>query len=199
MSTQPLPAYTFEDYLAAERAAEADPEGIKHEYLAGEVFAMAGASIAHNIITANVARLLGNQLADKPCLVVSADLKVRVKQADACMYPDVMVLCDPPVVHDERKDVVTNPTAIVEVLSLSTEGYDRGTKFECYRSLPTLRHFLLIAQARVSIDCYSRDADGRWVLESANGPDAQVELADIGCVLPAAEVYAKVSGVAASG
>jgi len=192
MSTQPLPLYSFEDYLATERAAEADPAGIKHEYLAGEVFAMTGASVARNVITANVTSLLHAQLADKPCLVVSADLKVRIERADACMYPDVMILCDPPELHDDRKDCVSNPTAVVEVLSPSTEAYDRGAKFECYRTLDSLQHYLLIAQDRVSIDLYSRGSDGRWVLEASNRLDGSVALDTIGCDLAIADIYAKV-------
>jgi Uma2 family endonuclease len=195
MSTQPLPAYTFDDYLADERAAEAVPSGLKHEYLAGQAFAMAGASLVHNIIAANVARVLGNRLIDKPCLVVSADLKVRIEAIDACHYPDVMVLCGPPSTYDGRNDVVTNPSVVVEVLSPSTEGYDRGAKFEGYRTLESLRHYVLIAQDRLSIDVYSRAADGRWVLDSANRPDGRINLTAVGCDLAVADIYAKVPDI----
>lgn len=188
MSIQPKPGYSFEDYLAAERACT----DAKHEYLAGQVFAMVGATYNHNLITANVARKLGNQLQSGPCTVLSSDMRLRIQTADACCYPDVVVLCDKPAFHDLRKDVLTDATLVAEVLSPSTEGYDPGGKFAFYRGLPGLRQYLLIAQDRLALDLFTRQAEGRWLLEAYTDPEADIPLESIGCTLRLGEVYDKV-------
>ena len=188
MSTQPRPYYSFENYLATERECIDE----KHEYVAGEVFAMAGASYNHNLITANLVRRLGNQLDGRPCTVLTSDMRVRVATADACAYPDVVVLCDRPVFHDSRRDVLTNATLVAEVLSPSTEGYDRGGKFAIYRGLPSLRQYVLIAQDRPAIDVFTRQPDGRWILDAYTDPAAPIHFESIGCTLRLREVYDKV-------
>ena len=188
MSIQPQPYYRFEDYLATERECL----DAKHEYVAGEVFAMAGASYNHNVIAANLIRRLGNQLEARPCTVLGSDMRLRVATADACTYPDVVVLCDQPAFHDRRHDVLTNATLVAEVLSPSTEGYDRGGKFAIYRDLASLRQYVLIAQDRFAVDVFTRQADGRWLLDAYTDPAAPIELASIGCTLPLREVYDKV-------
>jgi Uma2 family endonuclease len=185
MSIQPKPRFCFEDYLAAER----DALDVKHEYLAGEVFAMVGASFAHNLITANLIRILGNQLRRGPCVALANDMRTRVEAADACFYPDVLVLCDPPRFHDERKDVVSNPRLVIEVLSKSTAGYDRGDKFACYRALQSLQQLVLVAQDRIGIERYTRQPENQWLLSTFERPEDAVTLESIGCVLTAAEVY----------
>jgi len=188
MSTQPRPYYSFENYLATERECSDE----KHEYVAGEVFAMAGASYNHNLITANLVRRLGNQLDGRPCTVLTSDMRVRVATADACAYPDIVVLCDQPVFHDSRRDVLTNATLVAEVLSPSTEGYDRGGKFAIYRGLPSLRQYVLIAQDRPAIDVFTRQPDGRWVLDAYTDPAAPIHFESIDCTLLLREVYEKV-------
>lgn len=188
MSLQPKPYYSFEDYLAAERECV----DAKHEYVAGRVFAMVGATFNHNLITANLARELGQQLKSRPCTVLSSDMCLRVLTADACAYPDVVVLCDKPAFHDGRKDVLTDATLVAEVLSPSTEGYDRGGKFALYRGLPGLRQYLLIAQDRLAIDVFTRQPDGRWLFEAYTDPEAGIPCEPIGCTLILGEVYAKV-------
>lgn len=189
MSIQPKPYYRFEDYLTVERESR---DG-KYEYIAGEVFAMTGASFNHNLITSNLIRILGNRLASGPCMVLANDMRLRIEAADACLYPDVMVVCDKPDFHDQRRDVLTNPKVVVEVISPSTEGYDRGGKFALYRSLPSLRQYVLIAQDRLGVDVFTRQAKGHWLLESYDDrPDAEVALVAIGCTLPVSEIYAKV-------
>lgn len=188
MSIQPRPYYSFENYLATERECVDD----KHEYVAGQVFAMAGATFNHNLITANLVRRLGNQLEGRPCTVLTSDMRVRIETADACVYPDVAVLCDRPAFHDRRRDVLTNATLVAEVLSPSTEGYDRGGKFAIYRGLPSLRQYVLIAQDRPAIDVFTRQADGRWVLDAYADLDAPIHLEAIGCTLLLREVYDKV-------
>ena len=189
MSIQPKPYYRFEDYLTVERESR---DG-KYEYIAGEVFAMTGASFNHNLITTNVIGELRNRLKSSLCSVLANDMRLRIEAADACLYPDVMVVCDKPDFHDQRRDVLTNPKVVVEVISPSTEGYDRGGKFALYRSLPSLRHYVLIAQDRLGVDVFTRQANGHWLLEYYDDrPDAEVDLAAIGCTLPLREIYARV-------
>lgn len=188
MAIQPKPYYSFEDYLEAERA----PTDAKHEYVAGQVFAMVGATYNHNLIAANLARKIGNQLESRPCTLLSSDMRLRIREADTCVYPDVLVLCDRPAFHDLRRDVLTDATLVAEVLSPSTEGYDRGEKFALYRHLPGLRQYLLIAQDRLALDLFTRQPDGRWLLGAYTDPDADIPLDSIGCTLRLGEVYDKV-------
>lgn len=188
MSIQPKPYDSFEDYLAVERECL----DAKHEYVAGQVFAMAGASFNHNLICTNVASELRQLLKARPCTVLANDMRLRVASADACAYPDVVVLCDQPVFHDAHRDVLTNPTLVAEVLSPSTEGYDRGGKFAIYRGLPSLRQYVLIAQDRYAVDVFTRQADGRWLLNAYTDPDASIHFESLGCTLSLREVYDKV-------
>jgi Uma2 family endonuclease len=188
MSLQPKPYYSFEDYLAAERECIDE----KHEYVAGQVFAMVGASFNHNLIVTNLARELSTQLKSRPCTVLSSDMRLRIQVADACTYPDILVLCDSPSFHDRRKDVLTDATLVAEVLSPSTEGYDRGGKFALYRSLPSLSQYLLVAQDRCAVDVFTRQPGDRWLLEAYADPRAEIPLESIGCTLPIGEIYDKV-------
>lgn len=189
MSVQPKPYSRFEDYLAVERESRDE----KYEYVAGQVYAMTGASFNHNLITTNVIGELRNRLKHKSCSILANDMRLRIEAADACVYPDVMVLCEPPTFHDQRRDVLTNPVVVFEVISPSTEGYDRGSKFGFYRTLPSLRHYVLIAQDRLGVDVFTRQADGHWLLKAYDGcPEADVALTAIGCTLPVSEIYANV-------
>jgi Uma2 family endonuclease len=188
MRTQPIPQYRFEDYLAVER----ESLEVKHEYVAGDVFAVSGGSYEHSLIATNLTRALGNRLAGGPCVVLSSDLRLRIEAADACVYPDVSVLCGAPAFYDDRRDVLTNPILIAEVLSPSTEAYDRGAKFAHYRGLPSLRHVLLIAQDRLSVEVCTREPEERWVLRAYTEAEALVELDALGCRLPLAEFYERV-------
>jgi Uma2 family endonuclease len=197
MSVRHKASYGFDDYLRNERQAIDE----KHEYVAGEVFAMTGASFEHNLITANLIRRIANQLDGKPCTVQANDMRVRVATTDAGTYPDVVVVCGPPRFYDDRRDTLTNPTLIIEVLSPSTEAYDRGGKFALYRSLPSLQLYALVAQDRLSVDLYSRQTDQRWLLTAYDQPDDHIPLEAIGCTLVMAEIYDKVelTAVGASG
>jgi Uma2 family endonuclease len=188
MTTRPDVRLTPEEYLRIERAAE-----WKSEYIDGEMFAMSGASHRHTIITANLVRALGNQLLNGPCTVSSADLRVATDRRRHYTYPDVVVVCDPPQYVDDQLDTVTNPTLIAEVLSDSTEKYDRGGKFERYRSVPTLSEYTLVAQDRVHVELFTRQPDGRWSLREWNDPAAEIEIESLHCRLKIAEVYAKVA------
>jgi len=187
MSLQPKPNLSFEEWLAGERA---NLEG-RSEFVNGEVFAMTGASLAHNAIVTNISAELRNQMKGRPCQVYANDVKVLIRSANAGTYPDLVALCGEPELLDDRRDVLLNPSLIVEVLSDSTEAYDRGDKFALYRRLPSLQEYLLVSQNRVGVELYSRGADGRWILTDYTALDGRVPLASIDCTLALAEVYDK--------
>jgi Uma2 family endonuclease len=153
---------------------------------------MTGATYNHNLIVTNLSGELRTQLRGRPCAVLTSDMRVRVEAANACKYPDIITLCEPPRFYDERRDVLMNPTLLVEVLSPSTEAYDRGGKFAIYRMLASLREYVLIAQDRFSVEVFTRQPDDRWLL-SANGvPDDDCVFEAIQCRVPLAEIYDKV-------
>jgi Uma2 family endonuclease len=179
---------TPEEYLEIERRAER-----KSEYFQGEMFAMAGASFAHVVIVGNLGRELGNRLEAGPCSVYSSELRLRVAPNGLFTYPDVMVICGGPEFADDRTDTVVNPVLIVEVLSESTEAYDRGGKFEQYRKLPSLLEYLLVAQDAPRIEQFTPQPDGHWLRAETSGRDASIYLASIDCVLPLNKIYNKVN------
>lgn len=187
MSSVPKALMTPEEYLAHERQAE-----YKSEFFRGELFAMAGASAKHNLIVLNTGAALREHLRDEPCRVYASDLKLKVEATDLFTYPDVTVVCGPPRFLDEHSDVLLNPLVLVEVLSDSTEAYDRGKKFEHYRQIPSLRHYVLIAQDRVSVEIFSLADDGLWLMRSSQQLTDSLRLEAIQGLLHLAEVYAKV-------
>jgi Uma2 family endonuclease len=188
MSVQPVPRLSFDDWLAAERAMT----DARSEFVDGEVFAMTGATEAHNLIATNVVRELGTQFRRRPCYIYAGDMKVRVDAANIGAYPDVMAVCGERSFHDQRRDTITNPTLIVEILSDSTEAYDRGDKFSHYRRLPSLRTYLLLSQHRVSAELYVRQDDGLWLLSTYESLSETVPLESVGASLALAEIYDKV-------
>ncbi len=177
--------YSPAEYLALERAAE-----YKSEYLDGYIYAMTGASREHNLIAYNIAGELRNQLKDRPCEAYIADMRVKAGLARSYRYPDITVVCGQPEFDDQRFDTLLNPTLLIEILSPSTEANDRGRKFAEYRSIPSLREYLLISQDEPRIERYARQAEG-WLLTVAEGWEAVVKLDAIGCVLDLREVYRK--------
>jgi Uma2 family endonuclease len=187
VSLQPKTAYTFEDYLAAER----EEREVRHEFVGGELFAMVGTTANHSLIVANIIHELVAQTKGRPCRVFSTDLRVRIEAADACTYPDAMALCGEAQLHDDRGDVLLNPSLIVEVLSPSTEAYDRGEKFAIYRRLPSLREYFLVAQDKVLAELFVRLPDGHWLLSEYSGLDAGVPLPSVDCRLVLREIYDK--------
>jgi Uma2 family endonuclease len=188
MSSVPKTLLTPEQYLHRDREAD-----FKSEFYRGEMFAMAGASAKHNLIVLNCGAVLREQLKQRPCLVYSSDLRVQVQATGLFTYPDLSIVCDDPQFEYDQGDVLVNPNVIVEVLSESTEAYDRGKKFEHYRQIPSLNHYVLISQDRHSIEVFTRTGEGEWTLRAEQSPDASVELAAIECSLPLAEVYDKVN------
>lgn len=184
-----LPAETYitpEDYLRAERQAET-----KHEYYDGEIFAMAGASETHVSVVSNLVFLLMSQLRKKPCKVYANDLRVRVSETGLYTYPDVVVLCKEGRFDDKQKDTLLNPGVIVEVLSGSTEAYDRGKKFEHYRRVESLTDYILVEQNSMHIEHYRRQDNG-WLFTEAKGEEGVIRVENLDCELILAEVYEKI-------
>jgi Uma2 family endonuclease len=175
------------EYLAFERAAVD-----KHEYADGEIFAMAGCSREHSLITGNVYSELRDALLDRSCEVHTADMRVKIAARGRYVYPDASVVCDEPVFEDAEVDTLVNPKVIVEVLSDSTEGYDRGDKFEQYRSLPSFTDYVLISQKAMRVEHFQRQPDGRWLLTIV-GPGASLALESIGVTIAIERLYLKVA------
>lgn len=178
---------TAEEYLAIERRAET-----RSEYFNGEMFLMTGASRRHNVLAGNIFRKLGNQLEGKPCEAYINDMRVLIPAIGLYTYPDVVVVCGEPRFEDAELDTLLNPTLIVEVLSKSTASYDRGDKFKHYRTIPSFKEYLLVAQDEYRFEHYVKQADDRWVLTDIRGPSAQAELTSIGCVLSLANAYQRI-------
>jgi Uma2 family endonuclease len=187
MALAAKPRYTPEQYLASERAAEH-----KSEYINGEIFAMSGASREHNLICVNLLRELSAQLLDRACEVYGSDMRVKVSATGMYTYPDVVAVCGEPVFEESQVDTLTNPTAIIEVLSPSTEAYDRGDKFAHYRRLASLQEYVLVAQDKMRVEHYERRG-AEWVLTEVNEPDASLNLVSLGCSVALEEVYRRVA------
>lgn len=187
MASHPKTFYTPEEYLALERSAES-----KHEYFNGEIFAMSGASKWHVLIVTNLVVELGSQLKGGPCQVYSTDLRVRVAPTGLYTYPDVIVLCDEPRFSDEQEDTLLNPALIIEVLSESTKDYDRGGKFEQYRTIDSFVEYLLIAQDRSHVEHHTRQLDASWILQETNNLEDTIHLKSVRCSLRMADIYFRI-------
>ena len=187
MSTQPKTYLTPEQYLEIERRAE-----YKSEYYQGEMFAMSGATREHNLIVASIVASLYSQLRSSPCETYPSDMRVHVRDTGLYTYPDVVIACQEPRFLDGQLDTLVNPTLLVEILSPSTEAYDRGRKFDHYQSIESLRQYLLVASDRIHADLYTRQPDGGWLLTSADGPAGTLALASVNCQIALADVYEKV-------
>ena len=187
------PLFTIDAYLALERTEEE-----RHEYLDGCVYAMAGESPDHGRICVNLTRRLAAQLDGSGCEVFSKDLKVRCgplprpggSLQGLFAYPDLVVVCGALHFHDQARDVLLNPRVIVEVLSPSTEAFDRGEKFRRYRTwLPTLTDYILVAQDQPLVEHYHRHEEGTWTLHTLEGLQAQLHVSSIGCTVALDAVY----------
>ncbi|HKY03763.1 MAG TPA: Uma2 family endonuclease [Blastocatellia bacterium] len=188
MARNPKMPVTPEQYLALERDAEQ-----RSEYLDGEMVAMTGASRRHNLIVTNLVGELRQQLKGKPCEVYASDMRVKVLASGLYTYPDVVVVCGEPRFEDEHVDTLLNPTLIIEVLSESTESYDRGKKFGYYRTINSVTEYLLIAQDKLRVERYVKQGDDRWLYSEAASLDETIELSSVECALALKEVYDKVS------
>lgn len=186
MSTVAQQRYTPEEYLALERKSE-----FKSEYVNGRIYAMTGASREHNLIAGNVFARLHARLRGRRCEVYMSDMRVKVSQTGAYHYPDVVAVCGEPRFEDKHVDTLLNPTVIVEVLSPSTEAYDRGEKFAHYRRLETIAEYVLVAQDKVRVEHYRRDGE-HWVLSEVSNAEGVLVLPSLECELPLREIYERV-------
>jgi Uma2 family endonuclease len=187
MTSQPKDLLTPDEYLTIERTAE-----FKSEYYAGELFAMAGASRQHNLIVSSIIRVLGNQMLEHDCNVSPSDMRVKIVKTGKYTYPDVAVAYGTENFEDEHRDTLLNPAVIIEVLSDTTEAYDRGKKFENYQYIDSLREYILVAQEPYRIERYIRQNDKTWPYSEFHVAEEKVELSTIGCELSLQDVYAKV-------
>jgi len=187
MSIQRQPHVTPDEYLTLERTAE-----YKSEYFAGEIFAMAGVSERHVSIVANLMYMLVGQLKGRPCKAYANDLRLKVSPTGLYTYPDILVVCGAPRFADEQQDTLLNPVVLMEVLSESTEAYDRGKKFDHYRALPSVSDYLLVSQDQHQIEHFIRQPDNRWLFAAYTTLDDVVEIPSIACALPLCDVYDKV-------
>lgn len=174
---------TADEYLERERQSET-----KHELVHGVVLAMAGGTAKHNAITGNVIIALGLRLRGR-CLVFPSDQRVHVEATGLFTYPDVTVVCNAPRFHPNGRDTLLNPRVLVEVLSSSTEAYDRGAKFAHYQSIGSLEEYVLVTQTSKRVEHYRRLETGQWLLSVSEGDDALLVLPGLGCQIPLAELY----------
>lgn len=187
MVAKPQKYYSPEEYLTLEETAE-----YRSEYYRGEIFAMAGGSANHNRIAGNIYLGLRETLEGKPCEAFITDMRLHVKKNSLYTYPDVMVVCGRIEYVKGRTDTLTNPVVIIEVLSESTQAYDRGAKFELYRAIESLQDYVLVDQARVHVEYFHKLEDGRWLLAEFNELDAVLRLEAVEVELPLSRVYQRV-------
>ncbi len=188
---EPAPKYNYispEAYLAMERAARE-----KHEYYKGDVFAMSGASREHNIIAKNFNTVVLPFLKGKSCDMFGSDLRVHIPKNSLYTYPDFTVVCGKWETTDNEKDTITNPSVIVEILSKTTRDYDRGTKFNLYRSIKTLKEYILIDSMAVSVEIFTRQSNDQWVLSEYKILTDSIYISTIGLTLFLKDIYEDVS------
>lgn len=187
MASKPIQHFTPEQYLAAERGA-----AYKSEYIDGEIVGMVGASEPHNLIVTNVVAELGVQFRGRQCKVYASDMRVDIRESGLYAYPDVVAVCGEPILADDEQDNLRNPTVIIEVLSKSTEAYDRGKKFMKYRRIDSLMEHVLIPQDRHHVEHYVRQQNGRWLLSESTALGDDIHLPSIDCHLRLSVIYDKV-------
>ncbi len=184
MSADPKKLLTAQEYLAQERLAE-----FRSEYYRGEVFAMARTNLVHALVKSNLAYSCGSQLKDDQGRVLTSDLRVKIDATGLYTYPDIIIICDKPQLEDAERDTLLNPRALVEVLSDSTEKYDRGVKFAHYRQIPSLKEYILVAQDRMLMERYVRQPDESWLLTVFTDANRPFEFVSVPVRVPLAEVY----------
>ena len=187
MSAVPKKRLTAEEYLEFERGSD-----IKHEFYNGRIYAMAGAKRRHNVIALNIGSEIREHLKGRDCEAYPSDMRVFVPRFGLYTYPDVSVVCGKPEFQDAVLDTLLNPVLLIEILSDSTESYDRGKKFQHYRSIESLQEYVLVSQNEARIEKYIRQGDGFWVLSEAVGVDSSITFESIDCPISLAEVYDKI-------
>ena len=193
MASNPVSKISEEEYLAIDRAAE-----FRSEFIDGEIFAMSGGTLLHSLIQGNLFAELHLALRTSPCRPFGSDSRVRVSSR-ACVYPDVTVVCGQQQPFDDHDDILTKPVAIFEVLSPSTEKYDRGLKSRLYRSIDSLRDHVLVDQEQVWVEQYSRQENGIWTLREYGSPDEELKIEFIGVAIPLRRIYERTSILGATG
>jgi Uma2 family endonuclease len=184
MAAEPRRNSSRQDYLALERQGAE-----KHEYIDGAIIAMVGASFRHNLIQTRILAALYARLRGGPCEALPSDLRVAIPPLGIYTYPDITVVCGEPHFEDSEQDTLLNPLLIVEILLPSTEGYDRGLKFQRYRPIPTLREYVLIAQDWPTIEYYLRPPDDRWILSTYTSVETPLTLRSCDCTLALGDIY----------
>lgn len=185
MTAQPKSYTTEAEYVERERISTE-----KHEYYDGEIFAMSGASESHNLIASNVNATLYTQLRGRGCRIYPSDMRIKVMRTGLNTYPDITLVCGKPEFTDmAKRDTLVNPTVIIEILSPSTERYDRGVKFQNYRTIETLKEYILIAQDKCHIERYTRHETNMWILTEAVGIESSLMLSSINCILSLTDTY----------
>jgi Uma2 family endonuclease len=187
MTAQSKHSYSIEEYLDIERVGP-----LKHEFYRGEIFALAGSSEAHNLILTNILMSLGMQLRKRPCKVYPSDMRLKIPKTGLYTYPDVSIVCGLPQFDDSKQDTLLNPIIVIEILSPSTERYDRGKKFQNYRTIATLQEYVLVSQDEYHIEHYTNQNNGNWLLITYDGRDTTVTLKTVDCTLLLDDVYDKV-------
>jgi Uma2 family endonuclease len=188
MASEPHRRISVFEYLELERRSET-----RNEYMKGEIRAMSGASRRHNFIKGDICASLFQQLKWRDCEIFATDMRVRIPAADLYTYPDVVVACGDPQFEDDEIDTLLNPTLILEVLSRTTESYDRTTKFEYYQTLPSFAEYLLLAQDRVHAEHWVRQGNGGWLFTETSSLDAVLDLPSIGAKLALRDAYDRVA------
>jgi Uma2 family endonuclease len=187
MSAQPTPRFTHEEFLDREIQSP-----FRHEFRQGRIEMMAGGTRNSSLIASNFLVLLGQILADRDCEVHGPELLVHIENTLTSTYPDVMVICGSPSYADRREIIVDNPILVVEVLSPSTEDYDRGEKVDAYKQLPSLREFVLVNQKAAHVECFSLRPDGSWHHAEVSGMNACLTLESLGVEIPLGAIYRRV-------
>ena len=188
MAAAPQPRLSPEEYLELDRVAE-----FRSEYYNGRMYAMAGGSYLHALIIGNLARELGIVLKKTPCTVTTSDVRTRVSVNGLYTYPDIAVVCGEAKLLDGRRDTLLNPVLIVEVLSPSSEAYDRGFKSAQYRTLESLQEYALVSQNEARIEIFRRQSNGEWLLSEAIGREARSQFNSVDAEVALADVYDKVT------
>ncbi len=187
MSTAPHRKLTPEQYLEIERKAP-----FKSEFYRGEMFAMSGASREHNLIANNIGGEARNRLRGKPCETYGSDMRVRIPKTGLYTYPDLSIACDKPQFVDSHFDTLMNPKVLIEILSDSTEKYDRSTKMSHYMQIDSLQEFVLVSQSQPRVEVYQRSTEGQWIYREARDMTASIALESVGITLPLSEIYLRV-------
>ena len=187
MSSLPVRQLTPEEYLEIERQAE-----FKSEFYRGEMFAMSGARRAHSRISVNLTSGLDRRLLGSPCEVFNSDMRVRVSKTGLYTYPDLSIACHDPQFIDDRGDTLLTPKVLFEVLSETTEKYDRGAKSNHYRQIESLQEYVLVSQSEPHVEVFQRCSDGKWLMSEARELSASITIESLGITLPLSEIYLRV-------